>query len=136
FKKDSCLHTVVCLDNEKHRGVSNSFLTWKEFTEKATEVSTSCIQTRLLQSAYPDEVAIILYTSGSTGNPKGVMLTSNMILRCSYSTCLSRGIEKGRVTFAPLPFYHCFAMIESMFAMSFVGVAFISVVVASRRYSL
>lgn len=136
FKKDSCLHTVVCLENEKHRGVSNSFLTWKEFTEKATEVSSSCIQTRLLQSAYPDEVAIILYTSGSTGNPKGVMLTSDMILRCSYSTCLSRAIENGRVTFAPLPFYHCFAIIEAIFAMSFVGGSFISALGASPLQSL
>src|SRR5699024_8565383 len=135
-KKDSCQHTVVCLENEKHPGVRNSFLTWKEFTEEATEVSSSCIETRLLQSAYPDEVAIILYTSGSTGNPKGVMLTSDMILRCSYSTCLSRAIENGRVTFAPLPFYHCFAIIEAIFAMSFVGGSFISALGASPLQSL
>lgn len=136
FKKDSWLHTVVCLENEKQPGVSNSFLTWKEFTGKAEMAPSPSIQTMLQQSAYPDEVAIILYTSGSTGYPKGVMLTSDMILRCAYSTCLSRAIENGRVTFAPLPFYHCFAIIEAIFAMSFVGGSFISALGASPLQSL
>src|SRR5690625_2152409 len=54
------------------------------------------------------------------------MLTHDMLLRCSYSTCLSRAIEKQRVTFAALPFYHCFAIVEGLLAMSFVGGALIS----------
>src|SRR5699024_6020437 len=32
FKKNSCLHKVVCVDNEKHRGVRTSLLTWHDVT--------------------------------------------------------------------------------------------------------
>ncbi|HLS06854.1 MAG TPA: class I adenylate-forming enzyme family protein, partial [Bacillota bacterium] len=77
-------------------------------------------------SMYPDEIAIIMYTSGSTGQPKGVMLSHDHLLRCAYSTCYSRAIEQGRITFAALPFYHCFAIVEGLLAMSFVGGALIS----------
>lgn len=33
----------------------------------------------------PDDIATICYTSGTTGNPKGVMLTHRNILSCTYS---------------------------------------------------
>src|SRR5690606_6094076 len=109
---------------------------WEDFLTKGNAVSDQELTERQNESRYPDEVAIIMYTSGSTGSPKGVMLTHDMLLRSAYGTCLSRAIEDGRVTFAPLPFYHCFAIIEAILAMSFVGGSFISAVGASPLLSL
>src|SRR5699024_11939402 len=40
------------------------------------------------------------------------------------------------VTFAPLPFYHCFAIIEAIGAMSFVGGSVVSALGASPLKSL
>ena len=136
FRENSKLERVICVPTEENPSIDPRFLLWNDFVEGADSVSDEEYQQRWSESHYPDEVAIIMYTSGSTGSPKGVMLTHDMLLRCGYATCMSRAIEEGRVTFAPLPFYHCFAILEAIFAMSFVGGSFISAVGASPLKSL
>lgn len=135
-KAGLALKKVISLEDNFPEKRKSRFISWQEFIRGALTVDTHRLKERESLSCYPDEVAIILYTSGSTGSPKGVMLTSDMLLRCAYSTCLSRAIEEGRVTFAPLPFYHCFALVESILAMSFVGGSFISALGASPLQSL
>src|SRR5699024_7042347 len=136
FRKNSILEKVICFDTEGEKPIDEQFMTWDTFLKGAEAVADSELNRRWELSRYPDEVAIIMYTSGSTGSPKGVMLTDDMLLRCSYGTVLSRAIEEDRVTFAPLPFYHCFAIIEAIFAMSFVGGSVISALGASPLKSL
>lgn len=125
FQEESPLQHVICVPTDSEQ-IDQRFLSWDNFCLGAASVTDKELHTRSSESHYPDEVAAIVYTSGSTGEPKGVMQTNDMLLRCSYSTCVSRAIEDGRVTFAPLPFYHCFAIIEAILAMSFVGGSVIS----------
>ncbi|SES89724.1 fatty-acyl-CoA synthase [Oceanobacillus limi] len=136
FREKSQLEQVVCLSDNDTSTQHERFIAWHDFVSGAGAVSDEELNQRWKESKYPDEVAMIMYTSGSTGNPKGVMLTDDMLLRCAYGTCMSRAIEDGRVTFAPLPFYHCFAIIEAILAMSFVGGSFISALGASPLKSL
>ena len=73
----------------------------------------------------PGGVADILYTSGTTGEPKGVLLTHDMLLRTAYGSAFGRGFEDGRrITFA-LPMYHVYGYVEGMLAALFVGGAII-----------
>lgn len=125
FHEASLLKQVICLLTED-RLADQRFIDWQDFRASGRAISDTELEERSKASAYPDEVSQIMYTSGSTGKPKGVMLTHDHLLRCSYSTCLSRAIEDGRTTFAPLPFYHCFAIVEGILAMSFVGGSLIS----------
>jgi len=74
-----------------------------------------------LRSRYPDEVSDIMYTSGTTSKPKGVLQTHDMLLRSAYGSCLNRAFEDGRRIFVPIPFYHVFAYVEGILAASLVG---------------
>ena len=136
FQENSTLEKVISFKNENENPIDKRFLSREDFLNGAEKITDSELDARRELSCYPDEVAIIMYTSGSTGSPKGVMLTDDMLLRCSYGTVLSRAIEEGRVTFAPLPFYHCFAIIEAIGAMSFVGGSVVSALGASPLKSL
>ncbi len=67
----------------------------------------------LLSNIKPEDVASIVYTSGTTGEPKGVMLTHENI-SCNAATAYAelddiRGGEKGEVVISFLPLSHIFA---------------------------
>jgi fatty-acyl-CoA synthase len=136
FQENSQIEKVICIPTEEQEEIDKRFLLWENFLKGSDSISDEKLQEKWKESRYPDEVVIIMYTSGSTGSPKGVMLTDDMLLRASYATCMSRAIEDERVTFAPLPFYHCFAIVEAILAMSFVGGSFISALGASPLQSL
>ncbi len=75
--------------------------------------------------ADPFDTAQILYTSGTTGNPKGVLLTHDSMLRTAYSAVYSRAFQDGRRILFSLPMYHVFGFNEGFIASTFVGGAVI-----------
>jgi long-chain acyl-CoA synthetase len=59
-----------------------------------------------------DDLAVLLYTSGTTGKPKGVMLTHKNILSNAFSIKeLAPDIEPGRVGMMVLPLSHSFGIL-------------------------
>lgn len=77
----------------------------------------------------PASYSDILYTSGTTGSPKGVLLTHQHILRMAYSAAYHRALDDGRRLCFPLPMYHVFGYVECMVAVLFVGGAIVPRVV-------
>lgn len=69
----------------------------------------------------PQALADILYTSGSTMRPKGVMLTHDALLRSSFGTCRTRMMEIGRRMLVPIPLYHIFGYVEGLLSLIWVG---------------
>lgn len=75
--------------------------------------------------ADPDNACDMLYTSGTTGSPKGVLVTHDAVLRTAYASALTRAYEDGRRILFSLPCYHMFAYIEGLLSVMFTGGAII-----------
>ena len=58
------------------------------------------------EMAEPDETALILYTSGTTGAPKGVELTGRNLGCALHELHTDIGLDESSVCAAPIPFFH------------------------------
>ncbi len=68
-----------------------------------------------------DEVAAILFTSGTTGTPKGVMLTNNNLISDCYLAQGNMTIYSTDVFYAILPIHHAYTMLAVFFESFSVG---------------
>jgi fatty-acyl-CoA synthase len=59
----------------------------------------------------PHDVALLQFTSGTTGFPKGAMLTHRNVLNNALAAALHMGIQPEDKICGPVPFYHCFGSI-------------------------
>lgn len=76
-------------------------------------------------SVDPSTPCDILYTSGTTGSPKGVVLTHDMLTRTAFGSAYARAFEEGRRVLFSLPLYHVFGYVEGLLAVPYVGGAII-----------
>jgi len=65
----------------------------------------------------PDDLASLVYTSGTTGVPKGVMLTHGNLLFASYSATQCLDLQPHYCTLLFLPLAHVFARLVIYFSM-------------------
>jgi long-chain acyl-CoA synthetase len=68
-----------------------------------------------------DDTALILYTSGTTGTPKGAELTHDNLLRNVEVTVGLFGLDERCVTLGALPFFHAFGQTCALNATIAVG---------------
>ncbi len=66
-----------------------------------------------------DDLASIVYTSGTTGKSKGVMLTHYNFCSCMYGACCN--VELSGTSLLVLPLHHTFGLVASVFAVMFYG---------------
>lgn len=62
----------------------------------------------------PDDLHFLLYTSGTTGRPKGVMNVHRSMIMQAYDTCLVTGSRDDDVMLATTPFYTAGGMIRTI----------------------
>ena len=77
--------------------------------------------TRAEPSALASEVAMLLYTSGTTGTPKGVMLTHRGLLHFCKVSASSRALGPADCVYAVLPLAHIFGIATITLATLYAG---------------
>ncbi|MGR3317198.1 MAG: AMP-binding protein [Candidatus Anammoxibacter sp.] len=117
------LKNVIYLGDEKMDGMFN----WKDILAMSDTISDEDLRDRQT-SLDPDDVINMQYTSGTTGFPKGVMLTHTNLIGNAYSIseCLNF-TEKDRLCI-PVPFFHCFGCVLGTLTCVVSGAAMVPLV--------
>lgn len=107
----SFLKTAIMIRGERQPGM----YTWDEVMKLGEEMPDGVLCGLQCQLDFDDPINI-QYTSGTTGFPKGVVLTHHNLLNNGYfiGECM-KFTEKDRLCI-PVPFYHCFGMVLSNLA--------------------
>ena len=84
--------------------------TWQEIIEQGKAVSSAALEERK-QTLDPDDVTNMQYTSGTTGFPKGVMLTHHNIVNNGNQIADCMKLTNNDRLCIPVPFFHCFGCV-------------------------
>ena len=91
-------------------GTPAGMWSWGEVVARHAEVSPEQLAARQAE-CLPDDPVNIQYTSGTTGNPKGAMLTHhNLVANAVHVGDCIELTEVDRLCI-PVPFYHCFGCV-------------------------
>ncbi|MCL4515785.1 MAG: AMP-binding protein, partial [Firmicutes bacterium] len=89
--------------------------TWQELMDYGQEVPLEDLRARQSTLA-PDEVINMQYTSGTTGFPKGVMLTHYNIVNNAHAVADCMKLTSTDRLCIPVPLFHCFGCVMSTLA--------------------
>ena len=90
-------------------------LTWNEALQRAAEVPLSEVH-RMAAAVDKDDVCNMQYTSGTTGFPKGVMLTHYNVVNNGKYIGDHMELSTADRMMIQVPMFHCFGMVLSMTA--------------------
>ncbi|MCL2721371.1 MAG: AMP-binding protein [Treponema sp.] len=106
------LKYVVHIGQQKHRGMFcfNELLLLGQHTDSA--------QLREIENSLDtNDVVNMQYTSGTTGFPKGVMLTHRNILNNGFNIGENQRLTEKDIVCLPVPLFHCFGLVLGMMAV-------------------
>ena len=110
-------------------------LTWEEAMERSENVPVEEVY-RIAANVNPNDVCNMQYTSGTTGFPKGVMLTHYNVV--NNGKCIGDRMDLSTADrmMIQVPMFHCFGMVLSMTASMTHGVTICPIPYFSPKPSL
>ncbi len=114
----------IIIGNEPNREKVLSYGRAKIFSDVIAEgqkALESGVKTFLSYRRSPEEMCAVLFTSGTTGTSKGVMLTEENIIGATVTCCKMMALDDTATLVSVLPIHHTFAMTCNHLAMANIG---------------
>jgi acyl-CoA synthetase (AMP-forming)/AMP-acid ligase II len=105
------LEEVVVLRGPAPEGT----LAWSDLLDRAADVAPGAAAERAAAIA-PDDMAAMLFTSGTTGRPKGAVLLHSVLVRAYWAWASVVGLEEGDRYLVINPFFHSFGLNSGILA--------------------
>lgn len=116
------LKNVIVMGEKRFPGTYS----WQDILDMADGVSEDELDQQMA-TLKQSEVINMQYTSGTTGFPKGVMLTHSNIVNNAYNVASAMKLTDEDRLCLPVPFFHCFGCVMGTLACATVGATMIPV---------
>ncbi|WP_264179261.1 AMP-binding protein [Sutcliffiella horikoshii] len=117
------LKNVIFMGNDSHPGM----FTWDDILNNSSTISDEELLARQNSTNYED-VINMQYTSGTTGFPKGVMLTHSNIINNAINVAECQKLTAEDRICIPVPFFHCFGCVMGTLAAVATGATMVPLV--------
>lgn len=116
------LKNVIVIGDQRYPGMS----LWKDIVHLKDRITDEALEKRM-DALHHDDVINMQYTSGTTGFPKGVMLTHYNVINnaANIAECMKL-THKDRMCI-PVPFFHCFGCVLGTLSCVTAGAAMVPV---------
>ena len=116
------LKNVIVMGEKRFPGTYN----WQDILDMADDVTEEELDGQMA-TLEQSEVINMQYTSGTTGFPKGVMLTHSNIVNNAYNVANAMKLTDQDRLCIPVPFFHCFGCVMGTLACATVGATMVPV---------
>lgn len=114
------LQWIIGMHADDHTGALN----WSQLIQAGKTVDDNQLEEASSLTAANDPINL-QYTSGTTGNPKGALLTHRNLLLNGYYTALNQRLDERDRICIPVPLYHCFGCVLGATTAAVCGAAMI-----------
>lgn len=116
------LKNVIVMGEKRFPGTYS----WQDILDMAGDVTEEELDEQMATLKQSD-VINMQYTSGTTGFPKGVMLTHSNIVNNAYNVASAMKLTDQDRLCIPVPFFHCFGCVMGTLACATVGATMVPV---------
>lgn len=122
------LKNIIVLGETRYPGT----FSWDEVISGSESISEESLDMRMGELG-PSDVINMQYTSGTTGFPKGVMLTHSNLVNNGLNVAECMKLTKDDRLCIPVPFFHCFGCSLGTMASVTVGATMVPIVEFNPR---